>query len=703
MNRYLYYIIILFLLPFVAFADYHDAKVTSDEYTGNFEYVILKRGTSFSEQVKKPNTIYEIRYNYDLNGINITLPPNCILKFEGGVLRNGTLTGNNTRIEAGRVRIFNTSITLAGEWYIDEAYPEWTGAEKNNPSINTTKALEQLEPLDAIVRFTKGNYYLSEYYIEREGVRIYGDADGQTSSVRFLPYSSGQRYIIKIGGGKDTFGQGTPVVRKPCVKHIWFSNFENGATKIGSGNPNAPYECGLFCVDAVQIGQFDVYFSGVYGCPAVYLGFSYEITFDNLICYSSHSKSDCPMIVIGNKRTDISCAKINKLALESLTGTAIKYLDGAAATTELVVDDFFFEGTMDWDGGVAVTDVDDHYFKENREALNIRSEYEAITKVPIFDLNGYAYLSISNAFINNLGNGKWKNRLDADNKYKSFCFAKIQNTAKSGNFRIQNVQLNHVPFFYIEDSFVAGYNDGAFEVVIDNFCGGSGVENTGDHNNNDYADSKEMFNLNTYFKHVYVGKGRGAAMVDVKNSSYVTILPYVIIQDNVKYTYKDIGAFIGYAISNNNGGLRSSRVYCIDKSDDYFKNLPEELKKAIPEKLLFFRETNGKNRMPDHPLFASNILSDKNYHISITGYRTNQSRMYMEVRYFSVKSGVENSALRVRKALSGSDTGLMTFDVDVMKREGYSFNLYQVWQEYNSVDKYLSSMAIGYVNINSFN
>jgi hypothetical protein len=436
--------IFLALFPIVAFADYSKVRDKDDNILGDMDYVILKRGTSFSEQVKKTKTIYEIRFNYDLKGSEIEIPRDCVLKFEGGVLRNGVLKGNNTRIEAGRVKIFNADITLAGNWYVDEAYPEWAGAERNNARINTTRALELLEPLDAIIRFTKGNYYLSEYYIEREGVRIYGDADGQTSMVRFLPYENGQRYIIKIGGGKDTFGQGTPVVRKPCIKHIWFSNFDNGATKVESGKSNATYECGLFCVDAVQIGYFDVYFSGVYGCPAVYLGFSYEITFDNLICYSSHSKSDCPMIVIGNKRTDISCAKINKLALESLTGTAIKYLDGAAATTELVVDDFFFEGTMDWDGGVAVTDVDDHYFKENREALNIRSEYEAITKVPIFDLNGYAYLSISNAFINNLGNGKWKNRLDADNKYKCFCFAKIQNTAKSGNFRIQNVQLNHV-------------------------------------------------------------------------------------------------------------------------------------------------------------------------------------------------------------------------------------------------------------------
>ena len=34
------------------------------------------------------------------------------------------MTGNNTGIEAGLVKIFNTDITLAGTWNVAEAYPE---------------------------------------------------------------------------------------------------------------------------------------------------------------------------------------------------------------------------------------------------------------------------------------------------------------------------------------------------------------------------------------------------------------------------------------------------------------------------------------------------------------------------------------------------------------------------------------------------
>lgn len=41
------------------------------------------------------NTIYEIRYNFDLNGAEITIPEGCVLDFQGGSLNNGLLKNNN--------------------------------------------------------------------------------------------------------------------------------------------------------------------------------------------------------------------------------------------------------------------------------------------------------------------------------------------------------------------------------------------------------------------------------------------------------------------------------------------------------------------------------------------------------------------------------------------------------------------------------
>ena len=77
-------------------------------------YIILRKNKSFAEQVIKANTIYEIRYDFDLNGAEITVPENCVLNFTGGSLSNGTIEFDNTKIESNtNVSIFKT-ITFKG-------------------------------------------------------------------------------------------------------------------------------------------------------------------------------------------------------------------------------------------------------------------------------------------------------------------------------------------------------------------------------------------------------------------------------------------------------------------------------------------------------------------------------------------------------------------------------------------------------------
>jgi len=59
-------------------------------------YVILRRGKTFAEQVTLVNTIYEVRYNFDLNGATVNIPAGCVLNFVGGRLSNGTLALSDT-------------------------------------------------------------------------------------------------------------------------------------------------------------------------------------------------------------------------------------------------------------------------------------------------------------------------------------------------------------------------------------------------------------------------------------------------------------------------------------------------------------------------------------------------------------------------------------------------------------------------------
>lgn len=49
--------------------------------------------------INQPNIIYEIRYDFDLNGQEITIPEGCTLKFNGGNLTNGLIISNKTKIQ----------------------------------------------------------------------------------------------------------------------------------------------------------------------------------------------------------------------------------------------------------------------------------------------------------------------------------------------------------------------------------------------------------------------------------------------------------------------------------------------------------------------------------------------------------------------------------------------------------------------------
>lgn len=84
-----------------------DRTFSPDRFSGK-GYKILRRNIVgrknilTQEMINQPDTIYEIRYDFDLNGAQITIPKNCILKFDGGSLSNGKLTS------IGYVRCINS-------------------------------------------------------------------------------------------------------------------------------------------------------------------------------------------------------------------------------------------------------------------------------------------------------------------------------------------------------------------------------------------------------------------------------------------------------------------------------------------------------------------------------------------------------------------------------------------------------------------
>lgn len=75
-------------------------------YGDGMGYVILRKNKTFAEQVTLQNTIYEIRYDFDLYGEEVAIPEGCVLDFKGGSLKNTHLIlGKNVTIINGSVEI----------------------------------------------------------------------------------------------------------------------------------------------------------------------------------------------------------------------------------------------------------------------------------------------------------------------------------------------------------------------------------------------------------------------------------------------------------------------------------------------------------------------------------------------------------------------------------------------------------------------
>lgn len=115
-------------------------------------YVILRKNKSFAEQVIYDNTIYEIGYDFDLDGKTVSIPSNCILKFTGGSIDNGKLSSADSKgfiVKAEEYQIFGDSLTFDVSnfrTYISnkEVYAKWFGdmSESSDSSIAIRKAID---------------------------------------------------------------------------------------------------------------------------------------------------------------------------------------------------------------------------------------------------------------------------------------------------------------------------------------------------------------------------------------------------------------------------------------------------------------------------------------------------------------------------------------------------------------------------------
>lgn len=105
---------------------------TSGVETDGIHYRVLSEDRPLRQQITSPNTVYDIRHLFDLKGAKLTIPDNCILVFNGGMICNGTIYGNNTVVRADAVKIFDKDIVIGGSWGEFTVCARWFGNTTND-------------------------------------------------------------------------------------------------------------------------------------------------------------------------------------------------------------------------------------------------------------------------------------------------------------------------------------------------------------------------------------------------------------------------------------------------------------------------------------------------------------------------------------------------------------------------------------------
>lgn len=268
---------------------------------------------AIQDKFNKENHIYKITKDIDLEGGTLTIPANCTLDFQGGSFSNGTIVGNNTKIKANNVSIFN-NINLEyndnTSWLIDYGYAEWF--ENIQTALNNIR----------VVKLTNKTYDLTQPLIFNCGNKLIG-TEKENCKLKFTIQNSNLSCIVL----------------KKC------SSINNITIEINSNNNAILY-------DVVNVNVDDTYYISKFCSLKKYIFIIFDII-DNCNIFRNLETFDKTAILIeavkGYGDCGIQCKNINihgnfNKGIELHTGqnnSSIK----SGWLTDLYFDSIFIDGS----------------------------------------------------------------------------------------------------------------------------------------------------------------------------------------------------------------------------------------------------------------------------------------------------------------------------------------------------------------------
>lgn len=364
-------------------------KLKDRSFGDGMGYVILRKNKTFAEQVKKSNTIYEIRYDFDLGGATITMPEGCELKFEGGSLVNGGLALNRTRLSG----IVNIHCNVIGSLSLDSHLSTaWFGID-NSGQTDVTEKLRML----FLLAYTSS--YTQEGWRNPIPINIMSGTYLTTDSLITSDMMAG-RFIVKGDNAQIHHIGNVPLLNNLGV--VGFTRFD-GITFVGNGsNQFAIMQGG---------GSGNVQSFTFNNCS--WVGWENITTTTGSTMASEFTFNDCKVNSCGNVDNPCELFVFNNeqgvnwrffaTDVESIVGCVFKYLKGA--TVDIEQGSFILNGIDETKPSVFISvpsDAIDTSFGENNSPIItvFSSRFELRGYVQLIRKESYTantYMSFINA------------------------------------------------------------------------------------------------------------------------------------------------------------------------------------------------------------------------------------------------------------------------------------------------------------------
>lgn len=351
--------------------------------------VTISKSRDFASKVKSVETIYDIQCDVDLKKQKVQMPRNCVLRFSSGMIKNGTLIGNNTFIDNPSNRTILDCVEIGDSAYQfinDCVYVDWFSGSSD------------ADKMQSAVGFASKNrtpiHFLSRIYTFDHTV--------------IVPIAN---LVMKgSGGGGEYKEMGTKI----CASKNFSSPYDNNPLFYVTGEPRKlGHELGVVSGHITGItfttrrkqDVFHFYLSGAPSRP-LFIDHCSFISCATAIRVLDNGRStalgflyveNCTMV--GNKWNIIAHGRHSLLGLyfcknvaeqcdgninlgysENYTSkpyekSALKQVD-YAASSNIVISDNLLEGTVDCiyiNGGKCVVNIERNYFETSQKQFVVLS------------------------------------------------------------------------------------------------------------------------------------------------------------------------------------------------------------------------------------------------------------------------------------------------------------------------------------------